>query len=669
MKLYLFLLAFLAFPIQTGHADTASPARNRLAQGDANTIKVLLSEVKAGTRKTANASWWGFDKDDATTCLQNAIDSGVAKLIVDNTSSDWIVNQPIKLVSKQEIVFADGVVVKAKKGYFKGLNDPLFRASNLQNITLRGEGNVVLQMDKKDYQDATLYKPGEWRHGINLGGCSNVVIRGLTIKESGGDGIYVGAGIQPYCDNVLIEDVISDGNNRLGMAVVSAQNLTIRHCRFINALGSSPQGGIDFEPNSATERLENCVVEDCVFANNVRGAGASVSPSQLNSKSLPVSMIFKNCLFKDNALGIFFYPTHRSTEEPSVGQVEFENCQLNNNPVLMQDPVEEGIKIIFKNCTVDNTKSKSEAFNITCKEAAGRAIGNILFDNTTVIDDNDRAPIAIKYQGSGDVSDAISGTLSVKRNNQISRFDLPAFVKQKQTEFQKLNSLKPALVDLEKLKVPVADAARQGNSEVYLRGKFTFLQYAEKGQSVTITARAVKVGNYSGNTDLNLSDPDNKLIKTYSLPPDGKLSPISFVASDSGFYRVSCNGTVQRVDITSASPGNAILVNEPQTFLPIRGRLYFQVPAGVRQFSIGVAADAGADVALLDPDGKEIQKRQNVDSMELFSATRPDPSKSEIWSIALSKVVWQLTVRGYAPLMPLLSTNPETLLLAPQSGG
>jgi hypothetical protein len=72
-------------------------------------------------------------------------------------------------------------------------------------------------------------------------------------------------------------------------------------------------------------------------------------------------------------------------------------------------------------------------------------------------------------------------------------------------------------------------------------------------------------------------------------------------------------------------------------------------------------------VALLDPSGTEIMKRQNVDSMALFSATRSDSSKSEIWSIALSKVIWQVTVRCYAPLLPLLSTNPETLLLAPQN--
>jgi hypothetical protein len=575
MKCPVYLLIILLCISQMNSAKGAPSLSKVVTPTD---IKVLLSEVKAGTRKEADASWWGFDKEDATACLQAAINSGVPKLIVDNTGSDWIVNQPITLVAHQEIIFADGVVVKAKKDCFKGIGDCLFRGSNLQNITLQGEGKAVLQMNKSDYQDATKYKPGEWRHGINLAGCTNVAIRNLTIKETGGDGIYIGAGTQPYCENVSIENVISDGNNRLGMAVISAQNLTVRHCQFINALGASPQGGIDFEPNSVKERLANCVVEDCQFANNIRGAGASVSPNHLNSRSLPVSVTFKNCIFTDNALGIFLYLTRRSSEEPSVGQVEFDDCQLNNNPVLMQDPVEKGIKIVFKNCAIDNTNNKNEAVSIICKEAAGRAIGNIFFDHTTVIDNGERAPVAIKYQGNGDISDAITGTLYVKRNGQQKQFDLPTFVRRKQAEFQQINSLKPAMANLDKLKIPLADAARQENSEVYLRGKFTFLQYAAKGQPVTIIARVVKVGNYSGNTELELSGPANMLLKTYSLPPDGKAHSLSFVASADGFYRVFCNGTVQRVDISSSSRGNAILVNEPQTFLPIQGRLYFQVP-------------------------------------------------------------------------------------------
>lgn len=62
--------------------------------------------------ESVKASSFGFSEKDATACLQKAIDSGVKKLIVDNTGREWLVG-PIRLRSGQEIVFADGVVVRA----------------------------------------------------------------------------------------------------------------------------------------------------------------------------------------------------------------------------------------------------------------------------------------------------------------------------------------------------------------------------------------------------------------------------------------------------------------------------------------------------------------------------------------------------------------------------
>ena len=40
------------------------------------------AEAAAGERDTASAAWWGFDPEDATDTLQQAIDSGVSRLLV-----------------------------------------------------------------------------------------------------------------------------------------------------------------------------------------------------------------------------------------------------------------------------------------------------------------------------------------------------------------------------------------------------------------------------------------------------------------------------------------------------------------------------------------------------------------------------------------------------------
>ena len=150
-----------------------------------------IDDVAAGKIKEARASWWGFDETDSTASLQAAIDSRVPKLIVDNVGKPWIVD-PIRLVSDQEIVFEQGTEVVAKRGSFKGTNDCLFTCRLQKNVTLRGEG-AVLRMWRSDY-DGAEYQRAEWRHVLSILSSENVKVYGLTLSESGGDGIYLGSG-------------------------------------------------------------------------------------------------------------------------------------------------------------------------------------------------------------------------------------------------------------------------------------------------------------------------------------------------------------------------------------------------------------------------------------------------------------------------------------------
>ena len=63
-----------------------------------------VAEVRAGTRTTANAAWWGFDSSDATVAFQAAIDSGAKTVVVPYMGTDWIVT-PIRLRTNLELIF------------------------------------------------------------------------------------------------------------------------------------------------------------------------------------------------------------------------------------------------------------------------------------------------------------------------------------------------------------------------------------------------------------------------------------------------------------------------------------------------------------------------------------------------------------------------------------
>jgi len=665
MKPSLLLLLALGSITVGCTAAPASVPKVLLAQADTSKI----AQVKAGILKTANASWWGFDKVDATYCLQNAINSGVPKLIVDNTGSDWIVNKSINLASNQQIIFAEGVVIQAKKDCFKGKMDSLFSGKKLTHIALIGQGKAVLRMHRDDYANPALYEKAEWRHGVGLWDCSDVVLRGLTVTETGGDGLYLGASSSGFNKNVLVEDCNFDANYRQGISVISAEDLTIRNCKLTNTSGTAPQAGIDYEPNNAGQRLVNCVLENCVMSGN-KGGGLDIYAVNLNGTSPPISITINNCSFSKNSVGVASTIT-RSATNPANAIITLNDCKFDHERINLRNTLAGSAQYQFKNCTLDfvspekatATSWKNIPIMLTADSTLqDAAIGGVHFDHTTIKMNADGPPLKINFQGRAQLSDDITGSLYLESEGKNTKYDLASFVQQTQAYLKEINQQKPAVISLDKLQASATDAVRTTNNQFYLRNDFTFLQYAEKDETIAINVTAKKV--YARETTVDLIGPDGKKIQTYTIPVNGKPFPITFTATETGLYRVVRNqGFSQRIDITSANHGNGLLAEGPIEFLPLSGKLYFQVPAGVESFTIGISTDSTADVALLDPNGKEIERHNNLNSMQLFSATRTDATKSEIWSIDVSKAVWAVTVNMYAPLVPVVSTNPGTLLL------
>ena len=272
--------------------------------GDNKENPAAVAEVLSGERDTANAAWWGFNEDNVTEALQKAIQSGAKVLMVPNMGMPWKVD-PIFLEGNQEIIFEEGVVVIARKGSFLGKSDSLFTSLDKDNIILRGYG-AIFEMRKEDYTKPP-YEKAEWRHTISLHGSRNIRIYGLTLRRSGGDGIYVGrgSGERTYCENIHIKDVIIDENHRQGISVITVQNLLIENTQIINTGGTLPQSGIDFEPNNGDERLIACLVRNTEIRNN-RGAGILMNLNNLNSASLPVSISVESSTISNNLAALWF---------------------------------------------------------------------------------------------------------------------------------------------------------------------------------------------------------------------------------------------------------------------------------------------------------------------------------------------------------------------------
>ena len=358
-----------------------------------------VEQVVSGERTDANAAWWGFDPEDSTEFLQAAIDSGAKTVTVPRMDSEWIV-RPIKLRSDLELVFEQGVVVLAKKGEFKGKGDSLFTATDASDIVVRGDGST-LRMRKADYQ-SDAYEKAEWRMALDFVGCSRVRVEALQLESSGGDGIYIGATEkQPYCEDVVIRNVICHDNHRQGISVISAVNLLIENCVMSNTDGTAPQAGIDLEPNNPSERMENCVIRNCIMTGN-SGAGILIYLKPLSRESAPVSILFENCIVRggeDTGIGV-------GAVSGPKGTIEFKNCVVEGaakGGIYVYDKDPDSARLRFVNCVWKNCatgpgfkdKRSPLVLHLRRPEVA-KKLGGIDFINCSVHDRFDRPALTVE---------------------------------------------------------------------------------------------------------------------------------------------------------------------------------------------------------------------------------------------------------------------------------
>jgi hypothetical protein len=420
------------------------------------------------------------------------------------------------------------------------------------------------------------------------------------------------------------------------------------------------------------------VLENCELIGNSHG-GVDIYVGNLSGKSQPISITINNCKLQGNATGMNFTGllAKRFPNNPVKGTVLVENCTLDHEGITLRNAFTNAIHYVFKNNLIDFSAKPGETvswkdawryipFTFTADEGLDtQSIGGIGFDNTIAKADP-HLLVKLNLRGQAKISDQITGTLLVENNGQKTAFDVFPYLQKERAEMieaqQQLEKLPPAIFDATKMQTPAAGAPRQDNGEFYTRDKFIFLQYAKAGERVTLNVTARKV--YPKETQVELQDPSGNKLQTYTIPYDGKAVPITFTAQQTGIYRiVRTQDFSQRIDINSANPGNGFLIDQNTDFLPLQGKVYFQVPSGVKEFSLSVFSDSSVDAALLNAQGQEVERHNQISGTQLFTANRSDASHSEIWSLDISHAVWAVTIKMYAPLVPVISTNPQTLLL------
>ncbi|MFA6815457.1 MAG: right-handed parallel beta-helix repeat-containing protein [Lentisphaeria bacterium] len=621
------------------------------------------------------AHWWGFNREDSTKALQAAIDSGASIVVVKKRSSPWII-RPIKLRSNQTIILEDGVEIIAKKGAFKPIRDCLFSAVKCENIAIKGK-NAKLIMHKSDYHDQTKYVKSEWRHGINLLSCENVLIEGLTIKDTGGDAIYLGSAGVPknYCRNVRIERVICDGNNRQGISVISVENLLIKDCTLKNTSGTDPMAGIDFEPNHQNQRLVNCVVENCdIIANGRSGITTYI---KLDRRSAPdISITIKNCRIKKNKIGVSFaVPRGRFfVKEPAKGFIRLVDCTIEDSEersVQFGNFRFDSFKVVLSRCKLKNS-SLFSPIGVIATPGISYSMGNIHFEDCIVTDKHNNPLIRF-------VSNFAPETKLVDINGTVLFNDKPVDIVSyiKQNKWDRVTGFASVAIELDKLKQIDSlkgESCPRAVDNLTFRSMVGFLIAGRKNQRVTFVLDYQLLRKSTRKMKLILESPTGE--KTQLKDAVGRNekdknpfeNKYSFVPKTTGVFKITGNPQGNSVNMKECSAPYSIAL--PKTgFLNLfhpEQPVYFDIPEGVSKIRILISGQDARET--VDPaikiDGKVVAKAKKVDAIaHLFDIAVSSSSHRQTGVIEFHNAVEDVMIKILGPLQPIISVNEKDLVI------
>ena len=382
------------------------------------TFKYLVSllTIAAGLSLSARAAMADvvvqWKPGDNSANIQKAIDSGDSKIIIPKAQKPWLVGKTIYAKQpNQQIIFKPGVIVEAQPGAFKKETANMITIF-ADNVSLSGY-NAVMRMRKQDYQNPKLYTPSSFRHIISIRGARNFLVEGLKLRNSGGDGLFVSHGQRANNKAVpakkyssgIIRDVVSEHNHRLGLSIMSAQDLLVENSIFRSSSGTKPSSGVDLEPDYDWQKLSNITFKNNKFVNNGRN-GIQIGLGRYRGKNVSdISITFDGCESVGNGEDGISINAHKAgyTDGPN-GFINFKNCKVarsGENGIWIKSDHKnpsDTFKINFDGITLRNTATKStEFFPISLQNSlTPGVVCNINFGKRfSIFDNKNRAPLYV----------------------------------------------------------------------------------------------------------------------------------------------------------------------------------------------------------------------------------------------------------------------------------
>ncbi|WP_223560015.1 hypothetical protein [Chryseobacterium lathyri] len=140
----------------------------------------------------------------------------------------------------------------------------IIRIYNVENVIIYNP-NII--GDRKKHID----NRGEWGAGIGIRNAKKVSVYNANIKNTWGEGLFIGSEDGGYCEEINIRDLRVDFARRNGVAVTSGKNIFLDNILVTNTYGTNPMFGIDIEPSWHKDIIDNVNLKNIITFNNNNG--------------------------------------------------------------------------------------------------------------------------------------------------------------------------------------------------------------------------------------------------------------------------------------------------------------------------------------------------------------------------------------------------------------
>jgi polygalacturonase len=187
----------------------------------------------------------------------------------------------INLRSKMHFQLMPGAILKAKTSSL--IRHYLIYINDKSDVEVSG-GQLIGDRATHKYATSGTH---EWGHGIQCLGGIRVTIRDLRVADCTGDGVCIGGS----ANDVVVANIVSTNNRRQGLSITNCSNIKVYDSEFSFTNGTSPECGIDIEPD-ASWTCNTVLIQNCRFNDNKKYG--------VNIWNRTKNVTFDGCTFERN---------------------------------------------------------------------------------------------------------------------------------------------------------------------------------------------------------------------------------------------------------------------------------------------------------------------------------------------------------------------------------